>query len=657
MALLAILVLFTACKGDSPTAPPPGGGGGGGGTPPVANVVITLTASNTDPLVDSSVTITATVTQGGTAVPNGTAVEFVSSAGLIDGAAAATIKTTTNGVATVTLTSSAAGTVQVGATVNNVSRTVSVNFRAKPVVEPEPSKTMTITSISPTLGRPAGGEVIRITGTNFRTPVKVLFDIGGITPIEAFVSSVTSTVIEVITPGVNLGAGQQLVAGIIVIGEAGTAAEQRIETADAFTFRNDSLTPVIAAVSPNSGPIGGGTRVTVFGEGFQAPLQLMFGTGGIWTEAQVISVKYNEIIALSPVASATAPTGSGTVVGPVDMRVVNINSNTSVQMSNAFRYVAAMQITAVSPSEGSFTGGTRVTIDGAGFVAPVTVTIGGRVAQPISVSGTKIIAITAARDTGSCADSAGVVTVTNITNGDNASGPAFTYRVPKPLISAINPSVVTVGGNVQITVQNAQPGVNRISLGDRELFPTGAVFNDDGSAVFTVAVPTNFEFETETCTELGVTGEREVPLIVDVKYTNLDTTCTNTLADGLEIEPTDTDCQLPPIQDAAISPVTPPCISMGSVTAAGAVTGTTNFTMSNFGGQPLIISSAVASSTSNTTTVSVSPPSGTVAAGGSQVFTVTADPAAAGAFGGTITISTNDPDEPTFTFCFTGTGI
>lgn len=658
VALLAILVLFTACKGDSPTAPAPGGGTPGGSTPP-ANVVIALTASKTDPLVDSSVTITATVTLSGAPVANGTAVEFVSSAGLIDGAAAATIKTTTNGIATVTLTSSAAGKIVVGATVNNVSKSVEVTFLAKPTTENPPVLTPTITSVTPAIGRPAGGEIIKITGTNFKTPLKVLFDLGGIAPVEVFVASSTDKLLEVITPAVDLGAGQQKTASIIIITGAGTSAEDRVEAADAFTFRNEQLTPVVSSLSPNSGPVGGGTRVTIFGEGFQAPLQVMFGSipGNIWTEAQIISIKYNEIIALTPLASATAPSGSGTVTGPVDLRIVNIASNTSVEVDNSFRYVAAITITAIGPNEGPYTGGTRVSIDGTGFVGPVTVSIGGRVAQPISVSGTKIIAITDALEITSCADSGGAVVVTNITNGDSASGPSFTYKVPKPLISAISPAVVTAGGNVQITVQNAQPGVNRISLGDRELFPTGAVFSDDGSAVFTVAVPTNFEFQTEACTDLGVVGVQEVSLIVDVKYTNLETTCTNTLADGLEIEPTDTSCQLPPVQDAAISPVTPPCINMGNVTAAGTATGTTNFTISNFGGQPLVISSAVVSSTTNTTTVTVSPPSGSVAAGGSQVFTVTADPAAAAAFGGTITISTNDPDEPTFTFCFDGTGL
>ena len=650
VALLAVLVVFAACKGDTPTAPPPGGGGG---NIPPTGVTLALTASNSEPLVDSSVTITATVTQNGAPVPNGTAVEFVASAGLIDGAAAPTIKTTTNGVATVVLTSSSAGKITVQATVNNVSKTVDVTFRATPVEEQPPDLTPVISTVTPAIGRPSGGEIVRITGKNFRSPVKVLFDTGGLSPVEAFVSSVSETVIEVVTPAVNLGAGQQLVADLIVITEAGTAKESRLEVSEAFTFRNEQLTPVVYAVSPNSGPENGGTQIKIFGEGFQAPVQLLFGdsSSNSWNEVQVISVKYGEIVAITP-PYATVTAGPS---GFIDIKIINIFSNTSVEGSNHFQYLSAMIITAAGPNEGPATGGTRVTIDGSGFVGPIAVTIGGIPAQPISVSGTKIVAVTDGVDLTSCADVSGPIVVTNITTGTSASGPSFTYRVPKPIISAISPSSQTPGGSVSITVQNVIQGVVRIKLGDRELFPTSAVYSDDGSAVFTVTVPANFEFTTEACTESGVTGEREVPALVDVVYTNVENGCTNTLNDGLEIVPPDTSCQLPPPPDAAISPETPPCISMGSVASAGTTTGTLNFTVSNFGGQPLVISSAAVTASSNAT-VTVSPPSATVAPSGSQQFTVTADPTAAGAFSGTITLTTNDPDEGSITYCFDGTG-
>src|SRR5688572_33425486 len=80
IALLALLLLFAACKGETPSAPPPGGPPGG--TPPPTGVNVAVTVSNTDPLVDSTVVITATVTNNGVPVPDGTAVEFQTTHGL-----------------------------------------------------------------------------------------------------------------------------------------------------------------------------------------------------------------------------------------------------------------------------------------------------------------------------------------------------------------------------------------------------------------------------------------------------------------------------------------------------------------------------------------------------------------------------------------------
>jgi hypothetical protein len=660
VALFVILALFAGCKGDSPTAPPPGGGNNGGGptTPPVSSSV-TLTASNTSPVIDSIVTITATATLNGAAVPNGTAVEFVSNGGVLDGGGTSIIKTTTNGVASVTLTASAAATIRVQATVNNVSRTVDVTFTAKPVTPPPANTTPTISAVTPSILRPSGGETIRISGTNFKAPVRVLFDVGLPLPVEASVVSVTATAIDVVTPSVNLGAGQQLVGDIIVITDVGSTSEQRVASADIVTFRNEELTPRISAVSPNSGPVVGGTEVKIFGDGFQSPVQVSFGfaEGPFWQEARVVEVTYNTITVVAPDGRSVSENGGRPVTGPVDIRVVNIASNKDVILESTYRYVSALQITAVGPTEGLYTGGTRVQIDGIGFVAPVAVSIGGVAAQPISVSGTRVIALTGPVNITSCGDTGGPVSVTNIVNGDTTQGPAFTYRVPKPTVVGVSPSPVVEGGNVQVVVANAQPGLNRIRVGDRVVFPTSAVFSNDGSATFTVAVPTNLTFATRACTSgSGVAGTEFVPLVVDVTYTNVASGCTDTADDALTVTPADTSCHIPPPPNAVLTPTTPPCVNMGNVTAAGTATGVTTFTLLNSGGQPLIVSNVAVSSSVNASVV-VAPNSASIPPQNSATFTVTVDPGAAGPFSGTITINTNDPDTPGMSFCFSGNGV
>jgi hypothetical protein len=653
MALLALLFLFVACKGESPTAPPPSSGGGGGGTTPPVGAALTLTASNANPLVDSTVLFTAQVTQNGQPVPDGTAVEFVATGGTFSSTEVVTsvIKTTTNGIATVTLTSSVAGVINVQATVNNISRNVGVTFRTQTIPNPPETTAPSITSVTPGIGIPSGGERIRINGKNFKTPLRVLFDTGGAVPVEVQVISSTDTTIDVFTPGVNIGAGQQLQADIIVITQAGTASEQRASLADAFIFRNEQLTPRLSTATPNSGPVLGGTIVTIFGDGFQAPVQVLFGAA----EARVINVDFSQIIVEAPAARDTSDNGSGPVTGSVAITVRNINSQTSAVLAGGFRYVAQIQITAAGPTEGPFTGGTRVTIDGNGFVGPVAISIGGVAAQPISVTGTKIVALTGGVAIENCGEVSNPIIVTNIVNGDQATGPIFTFRVPEPTIVNVTPSTVDPGDPVSVIVANAQAGNNRITLGTRTVFPTTTTFNPDGTATFVVAVPTNFVFPTEACTVGGVTGTRQASLVLAVGYLNASTGCSDTAADALSINPPSGTCVVPP-QNLSIAPATPPCADMGTVVAAGTVTGTTSFTITNTGGQPLIITNVAVTSSSNTTTATVAPSSATIAPSGSRTFTVTADPAGVGTFGGTIQIDSNDPDTPIANFCFTGTG-
>ncbi len=660
LALFALLLILGACKGESPTAPPPGGGIPGNPNPTPTGIDVALTSTNANPLVDSTVTITATVTQNGQPVPNGTAVEFSTTRGTFDGGSnTALIKTTTSGAASVTLTSSTAGIARVTAIVNNVVRTIDVTFQTRPTVPPPPNTTPTITRVEPAIGRPSGGETIRIIGTNFRTPVRVLFNTGGAQSVEATVVAVTPTTIDVITPGVNLVVGQELAADIIVLTEAGTAAEQRVVLTDAFTYRNERLTPQISTATPNSGPVTGGTTVTIFGDGFQAPVQVLFGAA----EARVISVDFSKILVESPAGRDTSDNGSGAVTGPVAITVRNINSQTEDSLDSGFRYVNKVQITAVGPGGSPFTGGQRVEIDGTGFVGPVVINVrtseGDIGLLPISVSGTKIIAITPAIDIDNCEDVSGELVVTNIVNGDQATGPLFTFFVTSPLITNVSPSAVEPGENVFITVANAQAGVVRVELGERAVFPSSVTFDETtGIAVYTVPVPLNFEFPTEPCSIAGVEGEREIPFQVDVVYTNASTDCTDTATEALTIEPAGGGaCEVPPAPESAV--VVAPTNGSGCAVppdapeAAG--TSQATITFSNTGTAPLTVEASPVSG-ANADDFTVTPAQRTVAAGTSQNFTVTFDPSAVGARNGSVTFTTNDPDEGTIIVCLQSNG-
>lgn len=665
LALLAIVFVFAACKGDTPTAPPPGGGNPPGGNPPPTGVTVTLTSSNANPLVDSNSIITATVTDGAQPVPNGTAVEFSTTHGVFtDTQTTSTIRTTTNGVATATLTAAAVGTATVTAVVNNVTRQTSVTFRSRPTTDPPPSTAPTITSVTPAIGRPAGGEVIRIVGTNFRAPVRVLFNTGGATAQEAFVVSVSPTVIEAITPGVNLGAGQQLEAQLSVITEAGTANEQRANAPTPFTFRAEVLTPRITTASPTSGPVDGGTRITVFGDGFQAPVQVFFGAA----EARVIDVRFDQLIVQAPPARETNPNGSGTVTGPVDITVVNINSATRVTSEDLFRYVNKMQITGVRPNVGSALGGTDITIDGIGFDDPAEVVIGGIRAQVLRVSGTQILARTGAAPS-SCEGGAANLFVTNISNGDSDEyGDApnetpFTY-IPVPVQITNVTGTAVPGGSITVTVQDPGvgplgTGVIRFNVNGRTIIPTpSTVTVGTGSQQFNVLLPsTGFTFSPVACEVApGVPGTRLGPAEISLTFNNTTTSCSDAATITVNPPGPNACVQAPP--QAAVTAPASGCADAGSVSVTDPATGTATITFRNnaaVGSQNLIINADPARTGSAEFTVSPTTQR-SLAPGSTASYTVTFNPSGgAGTRNATFTFTTNDPSQPVIDVCVTGT--
>ena len=665
-ALLALLVVFGGCRGEDPTAPPVGGGSGGsgGGTPPPVGATITLTASNPNPLAGSTTTITANVTVNNGPAPNGTAVEFgaTGTGRFSDTGTTATIRTTTNGIATATLTSTTAGAVTVTAVVNNVQQQITVNFQTQTTTPPTPDAAPVITAVSPNQGRPEGGEIVTITGRNFRGPIRVFFDLGNGVQREAIVASATATQIQVLTPAVDLGAGQTQAATIVVFTEQGTSAETRLTAA--FTFRRAVLTPRITTVSPDSGPISGGTRITIFGDGFEAPVQVSFtpSGGSAFSMMEVVNVTFNQIIAITPHSSAVNPSGSGPLTGPVDLRVLNINSATNVTLPNAFRYTPAVVITAVGPTQGTSLGGTRVQIDGSGFEDPVAVSLAGVGAQVVSVTGSRVIVVSSPLAS-PCTDLAGDVSVTNIENGDGDSvANTWQYVGVDPVIVGVSSAgPITPGSTVSVSVLNPGVGAVRIQAGSATLIPTPSVsVTGLGTAAFSIVLPTTgFTFPTVQCTPTGGaagSGTQLGPVSVDLNFNNVTTGCTDTLPQGLTVQPPGPNlCQIPPT--ANVVPAAPTCANAPPV-AAAAGTSNATITISNAANaRDLIISNAsvVLTGTMNGTAV-IGPTTATIPAGASQVFTVTLDPAVAGPVTGNATFTTNDPQRASIVVCVTGSG-
>src|SRR5262249_39321472 len=384
------------------------------------------------------------------------------------------------------------------ATVNNVTKSIVITFSEAPIIPTPPSTAPTITGVNPNTGQPSIGTTVTITGTNFRSPVRVIVDAGPAGVKEAFVAqgTVTLTSFRATTQPITLATSQSQTANITVVVDAGNPSEARVTKTAAFTFVNPAgtLVPSIRAISPTSGPIDGGTRVTILGDGFDSTgVQVFFGSA----QASVISVNFSQIIVMSPTARDTAPNGSGAVTGPVAVKILNVTSGKSTTLADGFRYVPKMQITLLGPNQGPPSGGTRFTIDGSGFNEPLSVTLAGVAAQVIKVTGTQIIGISSPVVVTGCADVQGPTVVTNGDNGDQATGPNWIYKVLKPVVIAVS-GTPTIGGSVSILIANATDPMS-ISIGGKVAQITAEIPNGDGTTTFTVVIPTSLTLSTTAC--------------------------------------------------------------------------------------------------------------------------------------------------------------
>lgn len=674
-ALFALVLVFAmgGCKSESsPTAPTSGTGGTGsggtsttGGNNPPTNATVTLTVSSNNPLVNSSSVITATVTVGNSPAPDGTAVEFLTNFGKFVETSTAdvdskiAIRTTVGGKTTITLTAGEAGTAAVTATVNNVTKATVITFREEPIITPPASTAPAISSVSPTLISPAGGQLLTINGVNFREPITVFLDPGtGASPIQLQKVSSTDTTITVVTPKINLTAGQQQKFGIIVITSQGSASEARATLANAVTYQLDVLTPTIYSMSPASGPIDGGTRTTIFGTGFQEPMQVFFGT----SEVKTVNVTFDEIIVISPPAR-----DAGVTTGAVDVRIINPKTGKSTSLAGAFTYRQKMQITAISPTVGSALGGTRVRIDGIGFNDPLTVSIGGIAAQVVTVLGSQIIAITSPTAT-PCGSAGGAVVVTNIDNGDFATSlSTFSYIPVKPAVVSISPTAVQPGGSFSVVVSD--PGIGQLGaaniqfgVGSKNVIPSpNVITTGTGNQTFNLIAPlTGFTFPTQACTTSGgLAGTNLAPVDVTLTFTNVTTGCTASIENGLTVNPPGTNACLTPPSPTVTSPAGGSCATpaTASITGVGFPTQTTaSIVISNAAGsQPLDITGASITGT-DAADFQISPTTAAgIQAGASRTFTLTFHPTVAGAKSANVTFATNSSSAPTVSVCIQAT--
>jgi hypothetical protein len=276
-----------------------------------------------------------------------------------------------------------------------------------------------VTAVAPNRGPVAGGTSATVSGTGFVSGASVRF--AG--TLASSVSFVSGTQLTAVTPAGSAGAATVQVTN---------PDTQTGSVVGGFTYEQLAA-PVVAGVTPNSGPTAGGTLVTISGAGFVSGATVRFGT----TLATSVSfVNATQLIATSPAGPA----------GDVAVQVTNLDGQ-SGSLASAFTYVPAPTVSSVSPNNGSLGGGTPITITGTGFRAGATVTVGGNPATSVNfVSTTTLTAVTPAGSAGAAA-----VQVTNPDAQSGALAGGFTYTTA-PTVTSISPNSGPTAGGTAVTI-------------------------------------------------------------------------------------------------------------------------------------------------------------------------------------------------------------
>jgi hypothetical protein len=291
---------------------------------------------------------------------------------------------------------------------------------------------VTVTSVSPNLGSDEGGNPVSITGTNFSVGATVMF---GSTPaINVVVNSPTS-----ITATAPAGNGT---VNVTVSSLEGISADN---SADLYTYEPP---PTVSSVSPSSGPIAGGTSVTITGTGFVSGMTVDFGSN-LGTSVNVTS---------GTSLTVTSPEGSSMSGGAVNVTVTTVDGTSAINGTDQFTYLSPVTVTGLSANTGPAAGGTQVVITGTDFTGASAVMFGGNPATSFTVnSATQIMATSPA--------GGGTVDVT-VTTPPYSSAPVFADEfsyaaaVANGIFATLPTTVVgstSSAQNVQLTLASASP--------------------------------------------------------------------------------------------------------------------------------------------------------------------------------------------------------
>ncbi|MDR1300231.1 MAG: IPT/TIG domain-containing protein [Candidatus Nomurabacteria bacterium] len=389
--------------------------------PSAGGQTVTITGTNFTRL-DTHVSIITSVTFGGTA---------------------ATVTGVTDTTITVTTPSHTAGLVNVSVSTiaDTITKPNGYTYLAPP----------TITSISPTSGSIYGNTHVEIAGTNFDTTGSTVVKIDDAT---LTCSTITATSAACVTGAHAKAAGVPVTLSTSAGNASGTVTFDFVDTAGTWS------------ISPNEGPLTGGTTVTLTGNIGASAGNTTVTIDGISATGVTVN-SANEVVFTTP---------ANTTVGWKEVIVTTPAGSYPESSTSGFYYVDTgsinpVEIDASTAAYGPLTGGNVITIDGTGFDATAEITDAYNLqidGNSCVISGVTTTQITCTVPAG---NSVGVKNVTLAVAGVSITTltGAYTY-LPAPTITTINENYDKTAGGKKVTVtgtnfQTAAFGGTTILLG------------------------------------------------------------------------------------------------------------------------------------------------------------------------------------------------
>ncbi|TYP57472.1 IPT/TIG domain-containing protein [Thermosediminibacter litoriperuensis] len=303
-----------------------------------------------------------------------------------------------------------------------------------------------IESVTPARGPVTGGMFIEIRGKNFETQADVHF-VGNFVyggnnyiPLED-VKVVSDTLIKAKVPA-SPGGYTGYVDLEVINPDGGRGVKQ-----SAYLYKNTYTQPHIFSITPNRGPVQGGTEITIKGQDFESDALVAIG------DAFATDVKYVD----STTLTAKTPPGKE---GSADVQVINQGDGGFAVKAGGFTYTlprSSPTITKVTPPVGSSEGGTPVTITGTDFRENISVIIGG---VEVPAEDVNLISPTEIRIVTPRAQSYGKkdVVVVNEDGGTFTLKNGYEYVPPAtiPVISGITPQQGTIYGGTLVKITGAR---------------------------------------------------------------------------------------------------------------------------------------------------------------------------------------------------------